>query len=471
MIIAMFSGCTKEPEPLRICIDAMIDYDFGSLAESTAIESVEDMMEIFLDQLKDSGGPTDIVVEYMPLSGSERETMIDRLRIEIGAGGGPDIFIMTCDSKLCRSHKGEALFLMPEKAMNLGTFLPLDEYMEKHTKHAEWDQMNQVVLEAGKNEEGQQIIPLAYTFPLVTYRQWEASHTPDKSLTWNDMLTSDDINLRAAAVWTDTMSTAYEGCPFVSSRDGLPEYILGDISDFETEELLFTEEELRVCMEEIYSLGKRFAAGEFADALPHYNEFVGLEYNVDDGAVDYDSGETFKEHCGVAANTDATMIPLYSDDGGVTATITAYTAINRNTLRPKDAYEVIDFLLSTETQRRGGIYTFFYSDYTSNTQSVPMHNNLLNGPENSLHEWRPYIRYDLYSSDDPSYGGWYVKPVNFKTYAAVRDQITRARFRDTLDIQFDRLYWDYHRAELFDTGEQDELVAKTYEIMNRMIKE
>jgi len=478
MITAMFSGCTKEPEPLRICIDAMIDTDYRLLAESN-FEKVEDMMEIFLGRLEDAGGPTDILVEYIPMSGSERETMLDRLRVEIGSGDGPDIFIMTCDSKNSKGHKCETLFLMPEKAMNLGTFLSLDEYMEQHTQYAEWDQMNQVVLDAGKNKEGQQIVPLAYTFPLVTFRQWEASHTPDKSLTWNDMLTSDDINLRAAAVWTDNLSTDYEGCPFMNSRDGLPEYILGDIADFETEELLFTEDELRRCMEEIYDLGKRFTEGEFAGASAHYNEFVGINYNEDPGFIDYETGKKYKIHCGVAANTDATMIPLYSDDGGVTATITAYAAINRNTLRPKDAYEVIDFLLSTEIQRGGGIYQYFYADYTDDTQSVPMHNNLMNGPENSLYEWRPYAIYDMTDEANPlrpieanpSRGGWYMKPVNFETYAAVRDQITRARFRSELDIQFDKLYWDYHRADLFDTGEQDEIVAKAYETMKRMMKE
>ncbi len=461
----MFSGCAKEPEPLRICIDSRIDYDIDTMPDSP-YTSIEKATELFLGRLTDAGGPTDIVVEYIPSVGAERETTIDRLRVEIGSGGGPDIFIMSCDSKISSSHKSEALFLMPEKAMYLGTFLPLDEYMERRTKHAEWDQMNQVVLEAGKNEEGQQIIPLAYTFPIATYRQWEATHVPDKSLTWNDMLTSDDINLRAAAVWTDTTGVNFEGCPFIYSRDGLPEFILGDIADFGTEELLFTKEELRKCMEDIFDLGAKFTAGEFAGAATHYNEFVGLQYNWDTGAIDFDNGKVFKEHGGVAANTDATMIPLYSNDGGVTAKITAYAAINRNTPRPKDAYEVIDFFLSKEIQR-GGIYTFFYSDYTDNTQSVPMDNRLMNGSENSLYEWGVHNKID----PEPRNMEWYMKPVNFEAYAAVRDQITRARFRDVLDIQFYELYWDYHLAESFDTGKQDEVINEAYESMQRMLKE
>ena len=84
-----------------------------------------------------------------------------------------------------------------------------------------------------------------------------------------------------------------------------------------------------------------------------------------------------------------------------------------------------------------------------------------------MYEWRRHNK----TNPEIRNNEWYMKPVNFETYAAVRDQITRVRFRNTLDIELDRLYWDYHRAELFDTGEQDEIVAKAYETMKRMMKE
>ena len=35
--------------------------------------------------------------------------------------------------------------------------------------NAEWESMNEVVLAAGRNEEGQQIIPLSYTVPVSVY--------------------------------------------------------------------------------------------------------------------------------------------------------------------------------------------------------------------------------------------------------------------------------------------------------------
>ena len=96
-----------------------------------------------------------------------------------------------------------------------------------------------------------------------------------------------------------------------------------------------------------------------------------------------------------------------------------------------------------------------------------MHNELMNGSENCLYEWidRNRTNPDLRSAD------WSMKPAFFEAYAAARDQITRARFRNVLDIELDNLYWDYHKAIRYDTGETDEIVAKAYRTMQQMVRE
>lgn len=44
------------------------------------------------------------------------------------------------------------------------------------------------------------------------------------------------------------------------------------------------------------------------------------------------------------------MQPLYNTEGGVSAGITSYVCVNRNTKRPEDAFQVVDFLFKTEVQ-------------------------------------------------------------------------------------------------------------------------
>ena len=456
LIMTMFTGCTeKEPEPLRICVDVAYTKEYGDY-----YEPIEEAMERFLTQLENAGGPTDIVVECIPDSGAEREVALERIRVEIASGSGPDIFITNCDEKDSFSDTKESLFLMPEKSMSLDLFLPLDEYIEENTRYAEWENMNAVVLAAGRDDEGQQIIPLSYTLPVVVYHQAEAQHIPSKEITWDDMLETEDDILAAAAVWTDNTNTNMEGCPFANTRDALPEFILGDLADYEEEELLFTEEEFGQCFEDIYTLANRYTAGEFDSAPRHYNAFAGAYFT--DGADFIDSnGELCDANNGITMYDPMTMVPLYSEDGGVTASITAYAAINRNTPRPEEAYAVIDFLLSVEAQRTGGLYQYLYY---SDGYSLPMHNEIMNGKDYSL-----YVL-DLDRPDNHNFE-WYLPQENFEVLRTVREQITHAQFRDVLDVQLDEAYREYDRAVKYGSDNPNEVIAEYYRAMQQMLRE
>ena len=99
MIISMFSGCAeKAPEPLRICVDAD--------AFELRVDSCKETLESFLATVAQMGGPSDVILEFLPESGTERDTMITRIRTEMMAGGGPDVFIVDCqyntDETACR---------------------------------------------------------------------------------------------------------------------------------------------------------------------------------------------------------------------------------------------------------------------------------------------------------------------------------------------------------------------------------
>jgi len=442
LLVFSFAGCAeKKPESLRVCVD--IEYVGGEKSPF----SLEPEMNLFLSRLVYAGGPKNVKVEYLPKDGIERETTLSRIRTEIMSGGGPDVFIMACNDK-DYVFSEEALFPMPEKAFNLAWFLPLDEYMENNTQFAEWDKMNTVVLEAGRGEEGQQILPLCYTIPVSVYARSSAAHTPSKEITWMNMLESDDQVLAASAVWTDGTSKFSENCPFFKVRDSMTEFILGELADYEEEKLLFTEEELGQRMEEIFTLAERYRAGVYEDAPAHYNAFMGFMFDRPSSFTDI-SKSTYNTQCGIETNEPYTLVPLYSDDGGVTAEIAVYAAINRNTHLPEDAYCLVDYLLSRKAQSSEGIYQHIYSCGTGN---LSMYNDLMD-KENMIYRSNPE---SAESRGDP----WYLSDDNFPEFCDVRDQITYARFRDTLDIVFDELYWEYLRA--VDNGEDTEQVISAY---------
>ena len=133
-------GGQEEEEILTICVDS-------------GTEGIGSMIEDGWSNL-DEGMKTDLVV--IPSDETAAQTKITELRTEIMSGGGPDVFLLSADSS-------QRLFEDPKKTMYSDTFLPLDDYMSdaKHMKPEEW---NQTVLESGRTEEGQVVLPVLYSY-------------------------------------------------------------------------------------------------------------------------------------------------------------------------------------------------------------------------------------------------------------------------------------------------------------------
>ena len=429
------TGCESEPEPLRICID--LEYTLNS--SYVEIMNIDQILYDFEYSLKETGGLENVEIEYLP-KGTERESALDRLRAEIMAGEGPDVFIVNCvgsltgDYKVPGSDASAPLFPFPQKAMEAGVFLPLDAYME-NTQFTEWDKLTQSVLDAGRNEEGLQLVPLVYTFPMLCYRQSEGTYTPSATRTWNEMLTDAELSDEARI-----LGDCYTEFGFNLSPSPYAEYIFGKYADFKEEELLFTEEELQQHLEEILELQARTENGETSDHITDYlDTYAGMCFL--DGNTSMDTN--------IYPNDELTMVPLYSDDGGVTATIMSFAAINRNTRFPEEAFTVIDILLSEHTQQWSRLYSTLLYRYTF---GVPMH-------EEIMQEEHPFGQRN-----------WYMNDANYEEFCKVRDQITSANFQDDLSLVFWNLIYDYKQAERKGISIED-FVSEKYREMERLVKE
>ena len=78
-----------------------------------------------------------VEIQTLPGEGPERETEIEKLRTEIMAGKGPDVYLLESDQDNIAEVRSY-LLENPYQAMQSGALAPLDEYMDclLYTSHA-----------------------------------------------------------------------------------------------------------------------------------------------------------------------------------------------------------------------------------------------------------------------------------------------------------------------------------------------
>ncbi len=451
-----FVGFGKELEDMNDPLTVCMDLEFAQ--HPSLMCDVDVILNDFLRTLEDSGGLSDVEILYIPGHGEDRESVLEQIREDIELGEGPDVFIMNCSNFQSDINKTVPLFDFPEKAMERGYFLPLDEYMENNTRFTEWDKQTSSVLAAGKNWEGQQIIPLSYTLPMIFFQKADVDFDlTDKMYTWDDMLNDPEISRYGRLLADCATPSWYEG-ELSLSGDGFMymEHILGDVVDFETGELSFTEEELQTRVQEIHEL-----YAELEESKPYMEE--GSKGDIEYFCAWLGSDMTFTapgEVELIRRDDPLTMLPLYSDDGGVTASIVSWAAVNRNTDRPEEAYIVIDLLLRDYVQKNYLLYEEFLCGTSS--WGIPMHEGL-------LHPDMPFGRNEKLVLTEDNYNEW----------CEVREQITGANFRSSLEIELSRVplynipeeeeFAIYGYEEYFENVEQ--AVHAVYEHMENMMYE
>jgi len=453
--VAFDKDADEMKDPLTICMD--LEY----VRELIGVEPGVILNE-FLYTLEESGGLSDVEIVYVPKHGSDREAILDRIRVEIMSGGGPDVFIMNCFGSFDRWNEwgSDPLIAFPEQAMENGLFLPLDEYMKNNAVYAEWDKQNQAILAAGRNEEGQQVIPLSYTLPLICFKKTDVDiDLTGKSYTWDEMLVDPEISPYTRLLADCTTPTWHDGHDVSLALDGTQyvEFALGKIADFEKEELCFTEEELCHVIEDVVELHEVLSEAsktmerDTKGELDYFSTYLGSELVSGDRSL-FDHFDP---------EDPLTMFPLYSVNGGVSASILSWAAVNRNTDRPEDAYTVIDLLMRDYVQKRYQLYEHFLCGKPSysNPVGIPTHEGMLH-------------------PDMPLGSGyrWSLTEENYNEWCEVRSQITNAYFQSSVSLILEQLVDECisgsggsYGYEYFVSIEQS--VHEAYEKMQRLVRE
>ncbi len=208
----------------------------------------------------------------------------------------------------------ESFFHFPEQAMSNHLFLPLDDYIE-NAEYIEWDNLQPQVMDAGRNDEGQQLFPLTYTFEATFF---DSSYKPESQfpMTWDEMIEDPDPNIRAAAC------------------NARMENILGELADSDKDAPAFTEDELKRVSAKCYAV-----RGDLPDELKMNGQPPNLAMDLGD-----------LSGISLVGEREYTIIPTYNLSGGITANITTFAAINRNARNPDEAFKIIDYLLFPRIQ-------------------------------------------------------------------------------------------------------------------------
>ena len=431
----LFTGCGGEKKPLQICVDLG---GAGRYQNRDLPAQVRNLVE----NVHDFGGPEDVEVEIIPIEGAERETAIKRVKTELMSGSGPDLFLVdTYDGNF---YNTTPVFPIPQQLMDRRLFLPLDEYIE-NAQFMEWDKLNPQVMAAGHGEEGQLFLPLSYSFPVTCYKREDFDHTPSKDYTFADMVDDESGYLAAA------------GC-FNQSGVGTGDWfhaVFGELADYAGEKLLFTEEDLYDALIQQLRIDLRYFDGAF-DGLPWYQARMGVGMRPTRWSGEY--GNLNMDYLHPDSATPLSMVPLYSLEGGVTAKVTSFAAINRNSKRPDEAFMILDYLLGVDAQRYASVYEMIYRF----DMALPVYDDLLSPDLSCQHR--------SMSAD------------NFQAYTQLRDQITAVTLTNALDWELLETYWDA-RDVLWDgdattylpiEGKEDELrqvVSEHYTVMEMELAE
>lgn len=265
----------------------------------------------------------DLNVEFFVLSedAQERETQISSLRVEIMAGGGPDGYLFsspTSNTTFNGEGRPAALFPDVQRTMQSGAFLPLDDYIEE-SEYLRPEDHFAPVFDAGKTDEGQVVLPITYYASIFLLDKAQLADPDFAPKTWDEL-----VNCADPAVLKVVRSSLYYWC-----GAGIPR-----IADYTTEKTVLTEEDLTAQFEELLAMP---APESFDEETALIQD--GFYAQTDEGMAYY------------AQNKDTVnALAIPNTEGGVTAFITSYAAINRNSQKADEVFRFFELLFSDEAQ-------------------------------------------------------------------------------------------------------------------------
>lgn len=403
---------------IRTTVTICMDMDLGSEADHSSL--LMDIINDFAPELKDN---YKFEIESVPGAGVGRESALDHIRVEMMAGGGADLFL--CQSPSAADPdlmlpRQTGLFQYPKALMQRNMFLPLDEYIE-NAIYLEWDKLYPEIMAAGKNEKGQLILPISWTMNFNRFDAQSYTPTVDLPMTFDEMLESEDPGILEAA-WTSDVTKS-----------------LGAVADYENETPAFTKEELLSQLEGLMENSQHRTMERY--------ESLGSPGIAYFGRI---NASHFSQY-----DADSVLIPTYNREGGVTASITSFGAVNINAKEPEGAFRVLELLLSKLVQQDAELLSWEYG--------APVHMDLLQSKEKVNAPFEPR------GGNGQTVPRWGLTDYNYDRLQELIKEINVVDFVTPVHHELQELYRPYEQAGTQE--EREKLVDDAYRRITMMLAE
>lgn len=309
------------------------------VTESTGNYGMNDQAQKLATQFEKAHKNVTIRLDILPESGEERDVYLEKLRTQIMAGKGPDVFLLPTYTEQSNS----ALFSDVTQAMYNSLFSDISQYYDAD-ESLNTAGLNTVVMDAGCIGETRYVLPLRYDFT-VLYATVESMCGYSLNL---DSTEKNIMDLSKAVLEEGNSATAR--CVWGRGMFGFD--LLSDPLDYASSEVLLSEEELAEYMALIQALKEQAVMDNISCETPilHYirygtclNKHIPFAISYLSSALDY-SAIAFAEQ------TDLKMYPIRSIDGDLVAKVTYYAAVGSGSNQPELAYSFIREFLKEEYQ-------------------------------------------------------------------------------------------------------------------------
>ena len=401
-LIIVLTGCNaKSSENSKNSISVLVDANLA--------ESVQDLGKAW-EKLYPEWN-----IEVIPISEEQEsaEIQVQSIKTEIMAGGGPDVFILSCVDPW--SDEKVRLFTNPEKMMESEVFLPLDDYIAS-AQYMDYTHLNPVIMNAGKSSEGQMLMPIYY--------QYDGFGFENDDVNWPNSW--EEVIENAPSYETDLIYSYYATCFYA---------LFEPIADYANKALVIPKEELLSYAQKTRELIIQMGNAEVKT----------------DAYVLKSQGTFPTAHRNALTTKDETYFYGYPNiSGGITASVELYAALNRNSKNPEMAFSFIDLLFSDDIMSGNGIKI---DDIWYGKQIGFM----LYGACQTVNTYIYETLYDEFSSH------------GFQEMIRLEESINNVRFYSDFDVDIQNMFMEILKTK--DEEQQKKIVEDTYAALEMKLQE
>lgn len=377
-LLCFLGGCDQE--------EAAEGQTLWIVTEPSKQEGINAVTELLIAQFEEAHPGATIELQYLPTDHSERELLFKRLRTQMMAGQGPDVFLLP-GSNTAISGDGEStsffnpgkntdhiflswnemLFSDVNKAMENGLFADLSSFYDADDTLGK-DSLNQTIMDAGTYNGGRYILPIRYDFPVLFVDETVLNEDYGISL---DQLDSGIMEALNTVLATGDQTLACSVEPFsIRYRNALS--FFPESLDYQTGSVLLEREGLVDFLQKFQQLEELIADQDFQRQGMNYAYYVVHSYlksfSWDGRKCHYEFEEypVFMQGypmqmgwlsqaysaaaIAAAEKRSVAMIPMRALDGDLVANVTYYGAVGAGCETPELAYEFLRMFLLQETQ-------------------------------------------------------------------------------------------------------------------------